>query len=85
MKNEKPLHIRPGKILTEELKSRNITAIDFAKLSGINLSELLQILDCKRDINSFYSHLIGKALSIDYSFWLGLQERFAACFSLLTN
>ncbi|MFM7022858.1 MAG: HigA family addiction module antitoxin [Flavobacteriales bacterium] len=77
VKNLVPAYaIHPGNMLKDELDARDIKQNDFAKLIGYSVTQLNEIINGKRSINADFALLIGKALSIDPSFWMGLQSQY---------
>lgn len=70
------LAIHPGEMLKDELDARNIKQNDFAKLIGYKATQLNEIIKGKRDINADFALLIGKALQMEPTFWMGLQNQF---------
>ncbi|RYD78350.1 MAG: addiction module antidote protein, HigA family [Sphingobacteriales bacterium] len=68
--------IHPGEHLLDELVARNIKPSDFAKLLGMNKSQLSEIINGKRGINAEFAILLEKTLDIDASFWLNLQKNY---------
>lgn len=70
------LAIHPGEMLKDELDARNIKQNDFAKLIGYKATQLNEIIKGKRDINADFALLIGQALQMEPTFWMGLQNQF---------
>ena len=68
--------IHPGKILHDELTSREIKQKEFADLIGIHNTQLNEIIKGKRAINADIALLIGKALNMDAILWLNLQSSY---------
>jgi len=68
--------IHPGEILLDELDAREINQIDFAESIGMKRSQLNEYIKGKRDFNTEFCLLIGKALNINESFWLNLQQNY---------
>ncbi len=66
--------IHPGEVLKDELQARNITQKEFALLTGIQQTQLNEIIKGKRGINADIALLIGKALEMDARLWLNLQN-----------
>ncbi len=76
VKNLVPAYaIHPGEMLKDELDARDIKQNDFAKLIGYKATQLNEIIKGKRDVNADFALLIGKALGMDPSFWMGLQTQ----------
>ncbi|GAA4342089.1 HigA family addiction module antitoxin [Flaviaesturariibacter amylovorans] len=72
-----PAHaIHPGEVLKDELYARDIKQKDFAELTGIQPSQLNEIINKKRGINAEHALLIGKALEMDSQLWLNLQTNY---------
>lgn len=70
------LAIHPGEMLKDELDARDIRQNDFAKLIGYKATQLNEIIKGKRDINADFALLIGKALHMEPTFWMGLQNQY---------
>ncbi len=68
--------IHPGEILKDELEARNIKQKDFALLTGIQQTQLNEIIKGKRGINADIALIIGKALNMDAILWLNLQSNY---------
>lgn len=68
--------IHPGEMLKDELDDRSITQKEFAGLTGIQQSQLNEIIKGKRGINAEHALLIGKALQMDPSIWMNLQVNY---------
>lgn len=68
--------IHPGEILKDELNERGIKQNEFAKLTGIQPTQLNEIIKGKRDISIDYALVIGEALSMDYKIWIHLQNNY---------
>lgn len=68
--------IHPGEMLQDELKDRNIAQKDFALLTGIPQTYLNEIIKGKRRINADIALLIGKALKMEATLWLNLQNNY---------
>lgn len=68
--------IHPGEILSDELQSRNIKQKDFAELIGVQPTQLNEIINGKRGINTDMALLIGKALKMDAKIWINLQTNY---------
>ena len=66
----------PGETLRAELSARRITQKEFAKLIGIQLTHLREILNGKRDINLTIAIKLERQLGIPAEFWIRLQEEF---------
>ena len=68
--------IHPGEVLSDELKSRNISQFDFALQIGLKRSQLNEIIKGKRAIKPNLSLLLEKALNINAEYWLNLQNQY---------
>lgn len=68
--------IHPGEILRDELQERGITQKDFADLTGIQQTQLNEIIKGKRNINADIALLISKALKMDAVLWLNMQSNY---------
>lgn len=68
--------IHPGEMLKDELAERGINQKDFAGLTGIQQSQLNEIIKGKRGINAEHALLIGKALKMDASIWMNFQANY---------
>ena len=68
--------IHPGEMLSDELESRQIKQKDFADLLGILPSQLNEIVNGKRGVNTELALLIGKALNMEPAIWLNLQANY---------
>jgi HTH-type transcriptional regulator / antitoxin HigA len=68
--------IHPGEVLQDELESRDIKQKDFAELTGIQPTQLNEIINGKRGINADLALIIGKALNMDARIWLDLQSNY---------
>lgn len=66
--------IHPGEVLKDELHARNIAQKEFALLTGIQQTQLNEIVKGKRGINADIALLIGKAMEMDARLWLNLQN-----------
>lgn len=66
-----PTH--PGKLLKDELESRNITQAKFADQIGVKPSLLNEIIKSKRGINTEMALILEAALGIPANLWLNLQ------------
>jgi HTH-type transcriptional regulator/antitoxin HigA len=77
VKNLVPAYaMHPGGMLKDELDAREIKQNDFAKLIGYKATQLNEIIKGKRSINADFALLIGKALAMEPSFWMGLQSQY---------
>lgn len=66
----------PGTILEDEIEANGLTQIDFAKLIGLNRSQLNEIIKGKRNINADLALLLEKALGIDAEYWMEAQKNY---------
>lgn len=68
------LATHPGEIIKDEMDAIGISQADFAKLIGIQRSQLNEIIKGKRGINAELSLLLEKALDIDADYWMEAQK-----------
>lgn len=68
--------IHPGEILKDELAARRINQKEFAKLTGIQATQLNEMIKGKRNINAEIALVIGAALGIDPVIWTNLQSSY---------
>ena len=66
----------PGEVLREELEERGITQTDLAKQIGIKVSQLNEIINCKRSISATVALLLEAALGVDADLWLNMQKSY---------
>jgi HTH-type transcriptional regulator / antitoxin HigA len=66
----------PGEMLADEIEARDLSQADFAKLIGMNKSQLNEILKGKRNITADLALLLEKTIGIDADFWLNAQKNF---------
>lgn len=68
--------IHPGEILKDEIVSRGIKQKELAELTGIQPSQLNEIIKGKRNINTETAKLLGAALEMDPALWINLQTNY---------
>lgn len=68
--------IHPGEILKDELDARDIKQKDFAEIIGIQPTQLNEIVNGKRGINTELSVIIGRALKMNPEIWQNLQSKY---------
>ncbi|SEP18811.1 HigA family addiction module antitoxin [Niastella yeongjuensis] len=68
--------IHPGELLKDELDSRGIKQKEFSELIGVQATQLNEIINGKRGINAEMALLFGKALNMDVSIWINLQNNY---------
>ena len=75
--NLEPLHpTHPGSILKEELESRGISQRQLANDMGFSYSQLNEVLNGKRAINTELSLMLEAALGIDAEPLMNMQTRY---------
>jgi HTH-type transcriptional regulator/antitoxin HigA len=70
------LATHPGEIIKDELIAIKASQSDFAKLIGIERSQLNEIIKGKRGINAKLALLLEKTLGIDADFWMEAQKNY---------
>lgn len=70
------LAIHPGEIILDEINANGFTQVDFAKMIGMEKSQLNEIIKGKRDVNAEVATLLGAALGIEANYWLNLQNQY---------
>lgn len=70
------LATHPGEMLADEIDAKNLSQADFAKLIGMNKSQLNEILKGKRNITADLALLLEKTIGIDADFWLNAQKNY---------
>lgn len=68
--------IHPGSVLGEELKSRGVKQVDFAKRIGMEPSHLSALIHGVRNITAVIADRLEKGLDIPASFWMNLQATY---------
>lgn len=68
--------IHPWFILKDELKYRNVTQKEFAKIIWKNLAEVNDILNWKRSITTDFALRISAFLWTSHQVWLWMQSHF---------
>lgn len=77
IKNLKPAYtFHPGELLWDEMTARHITVSKMIRLSQIPRRTLLDILNCKQDIDKHAAACIGNAFKMDPQIWLNLQASY---------
>jgi addiction module HigA family antidote len=66
-----PTH--PGRILKREIQYRELDLAELAQQMGISLTELTEILDCKRPVTEEYAGKFEAALDLSAATMRGLQ------------
>ena len=69
-----PTH--PGEIIKDEIEYRGITQRQLASQIGVSYSQLNEILNGKRGLNTEMAMLVAAALAIDAEPLLALQTRY---------
>jgi len=69
-----PIH--PGEILKEEVEYRGITQCNLAAKMGISYSQLNEILNCKRPVNTEVALMFEAALGLDPEMLVNMQTRY---------
>ncbi|HCS19083.1 MAG TPA: addiction module antidote protein, HigA family [Bacteroidetes bacterium] len=68
--------VHPGEILADELDTRDISQLDFAKIIGISKTQLNELIKGKRDFSSELCLFVAKALDMDTEIWLNLKNNY---------
>lgn len=68
--------IHPGEILKDEITARGIKQKELAALTGIQASQLNEVIKGKRNINAETANLLGAALEMDPVLWINLQTNY---------
>lgn len=75
--NIEPFHLtHPGEIIKDELEYRGITQRRLATGIGVPVSQLNEVLNAKRALNTELALLIGQALDLDAAPLLSLQMKY---------
>ena len=69
-----PIH--PGEILKDEIEYRGITQRDLAEKMGISYSQLNEILNGKRPVNTEIALLFEAALGLEPEALINMQTRY---------
>lgn len=69
-----PTH--PGELIQDELDSRGLTQLDFAKKIGVKPSLLNETIKGKRGVNTEMALLLEAAFEIPANLWLNLQSAY---------
>jgi HTH-type transcriptional regulator / antitoxin HigA len=70
------LATHPGEIIQDELDARGVNQAEFAKLIGIEKTQLNEIIKGKRNINADLALLLEKAIEIDADYWMSAQKNY---------
>ena len=77
MNNMEPyMPTHPGEIIKDEIEYRGITQRQLASQIGVSYSQLNEILNGKRGLNTEMAMLVAAALAIDAEPLLALQTRY---------
>lgn len=77
MNNMEPyMPTHPGEIIKDEIEYRGITQRQLASQIGVSYSQLNEILNGKRGLNTEMAMLVAAALDIDAEPLLALQTRY---------
>jgi antitoxin HigA-1 len=68
--------VHPGKILKEELKSRNLNIHSLAIKIQVAPSRLYEIVNGKRSVSPETALLLGRYFGTDPQFWTNLQTNY---------
>ena len=75
--NLEPAYLtHPGEVIKDEIEARGISQRKLAKEIGISYSQLNEVLNGKRTLNTEMALLIGAALDIDAEPLLSMQTRY---------
>ena len=66
----------PGSVLRKELKARGIKEKEFADTIGIPVTNLSELINCKRDITKTIALKLEETLGIPFKNWMNLQTRY---------
>lgn len=69
----KPVH--PGEVIADILQDLEIDEQEFAKILGISLETVENIINGKQSITVDLAIRIGKALGNGHTLWLNLQQK----------
>ena len=69
-----PIH--PGEILKDEIEYRGITQCNLAAKMGISYSQLNEILNCKRPVNTEVALMFEAALGLEPEMLVNMQTRY---------
>ena len=70
--------IRPGEIIADILKERNLTQKELAQRAGVSEAFLSEVIRGKKDISKELAAGLECALEVPRSFWLNLQANYDA-------
>jgi addiction module HigA family antidote len=66
-----PIH--PGEIVKDEIEYRGITQRDLAAIMGMSYSQLNEVLNCKRPVNTEIALMFEAALGIEPETLINMQ------------
>lgn len=69
-----PIH--PGEILKDEIEYRGITQRDLAAKMGVSYTQLNEVLNCKRPVNTEIALMIEAALGLEPEALVNMQTRY---------
>lgn len=69
-----PIH--PGKILADELNTRELTAAELARIINVPPNRITQIINGKRNITADTALRLGKYFGMSPEFWMNLQKQY---------
>lgn len=72
--NRIPTH--PGKVLKEELESRNISQKRYSELTGVSYTMLNEILNGKRPVTTDFALLVEASFGINPQMLINMQTRY---------
>jgi len=64
----------PGEFLRDELNARQVSASYFAKIVGMDIQEVYDIMDGKLHIGAEEAEKLGSALGVSSAFWANTQK-----------
>jgi len=68
--------VHPGRIVARELNARGWTKNRLAKLSGLPLESIAQIIDGEMDITADVAEALGHALGVPPALWENLERNY---------
>lgn len=63
----------PGEFLKDELNARKVSVSDFAKIVGMSVQEVSDIIDGELHIGVHEAEKLGSALGVSSAFWANSQ------------
>lgn len=63
----------PGELLQEELMARNIDPVKLAEITGMPISQISDLLNCKLRFTIDFALMLESFLGIDADLWMRLQ------------